>query len=43
MTTSQKEFKVEYQAGRKQVILSKRVAGHVLPVGVSQRETHPAA
>jgi hypothetical protein len=30
MAGLQKEFKVEYQAGRKQVVLSKRVAGHIL-------------
>ncbi len=30
MATLQKDYKVEYQAGRKQVVLSKRVAGHIL-------------
>ncbi len=30
MATLQKEFKIEYQAERKQVILSKREAGHIV-------------
>ncbi|MGZ8907194.1 MAG: hypothetical protein ACXW1Z_22635 [Methylobacter sp.] len=30
MAALQKDFKVEYQAERKQVVLSKRVAGHIL-------------
>jgi hypothetical protein len=30
MTALQKDFKVEYQADRKQVVLSKRITGHIL-------------